>query len=155
MENLCLANGSWVDSRVVDLYPWDAGGGKLSRSYLTFIVTFYQAPTRVLDTMTMAIWRFPEKQFTGDLNNQRRYKSFVLSPLSILLNFQDYLQPRQQYNNNDSKNNNNNNNNNRITSCNPDNNASPFYDPTCAPVKPVARLHILKQRWDHVENHVD
>ena len=25
MENLCLANGSWVDSRVVDLYPWDAG----------------------------------------------------------------------------------------------------------------------------------
>ena len=26
MENLCLANGSWVDSRVVDLYPWDAGG---------------------------------------------------------------------------------------------------------------------------------
>ena len=25
MENLCLANGSWVDSRVIDLYPWDAG----------------------------------------------------------------------------------------------------------------------------------
>ena len=24
-ENLCLANGSWVDSRVVDLYPWDSG----------------------------------------------------------------------------------------------------------------------------------
>jgi len=25
MENLCLGNGSWVDSRVIDLYPWDAG----------------------------------------------------------------------------------------------------------------------------------
>ena len=26
------------------------------------------------------------------------------------------------------------------------NNRSPFFDVTCAPIKPVARLHILKQR---------
>ena len=25
MENLCLPNDTWVDSRVIDLYPWDAG----------------------------------------------------------------------------------------------------------------------------------
>merc|ERR1711936_250662 len=80
MENLCLANGSWVDSRVVDLYPWDAG----TNSGLGY----------------------------HDHGN-----------LTI---------PREAIH--------------RITSCNPDNNASPFYDPTCAPVKPVARLHILKQR---------
>ena len=24
-ENLCLANCSWVDNRVIDLYPWDTG----------------------------------------------------------------------------------------------------------------------------------
>ncbi len=24
-ENLCLANCSWVDNRVIDLYPWDIG----------------------------------------------------------------------------------------------------------------------------------
>ena len=40
MENLCLANGSWVDSRVVDLYPWDAGGGKLSRKLSDFHCDF-------------------------------------------------------------------------------------------------------------------
>jgi hypothetical protein len=80
MENLCLANGSWVDSRVVDLYPWDAG----TNSGLGY----------------------------HDHGN-----------LTI---------PREAIH--------------RITSCNPDNDASPFYDPTCAPVKPVARLHILKQR---------
>ena len=34
----------------------------------------------------------------------------------------------------------------RITSCHPDDDRSPFYDVTCAPIKPVARLHILKQR---------
>ena len=34
----------------------------------------------------------------------------------------------------------------RITSCHPDDERSPFFDVTCAPIKPVARLHILKQR---------
>ena len=34
----------------------------------------------------------------------------------------------------------------RITSCSPADDRSPFYDPSCSPVKPVARLHILKQR---------
>ena len=34
----------------------------------------------------------------------------------------------------------------RITSCHPDDERSPFFDETCAPIKPVARLHILKQR---------
>ena len=34
----------------------------------------------------------------------------------------------------------------RITSCHPDDERSPFFDITCAPIKPVARLHILKQR---------
>merc|ERR1712227_638120 len=80
MENLCLGNGSWVDSRVIDLYPWDAGPN------------------------------------SG-------------------MSYQDYgaeTQPRESIH--------------RITSCFPENDASPFYDPTCAPVKPVARLHILKQR---------
>ena len=24
-ENLCLPNCSWVDNRVIDLYPWDLG----------------------------------------------------------------------------------------------------------------------------------
>jgi len=80
MENLCLANGSWVDSRVVDLYPWDAG----TRSGLTY-------------------------QDTG---------VETLPRASI----------------------------HRITSCTPNDERSPFFDPTCAPVKPVARLHILKQR---------
>ena len=34
----------------------------------------------------------------------------------------------------------------RITSCHPNDERSPFFDVTCAPIKPVARLHILKQR---------
>ncbi len=34
----------------------------------------------------------------------------------------------------------------RITSTNPNNPESPFYDPTSAPMKPAARLHIIKQR---------
>lgn len=80
MENLCLANGSWVDSRIVDLYPWDAG----TNSGLTY-------QERGEDT-----------------------------------------QPRASIH--------------RITSCTPNDERSPFFDPTCAPVKPVARLHILKQR---------
>jgi len=80
MENLCLANCSWVDGRVIDLYPWDAG----SKSGLT-----YQEPGH--DT-----------------------------------------HPREVIH--------------RITSCNPEDPKSPFYDQTCAPIKPVARIHILKQR---------
>ena len=35
MENLCLANGSWVDSRVVDLYPWDAGDLRVFQIYVS------------------------------------------------------------------------------------------------------------------------
>ena len=80
MENLCLANGSWVDSRVVDLYPWDAGTDSG--------LGYHDSGERTM--------------------------------------------PREAIH--------------RITSCNPDNELSPFFDPTCAPVKPVARLHILKQR---------
>jgi len=80
MENLCLSNGSWVDSRIVDLYPWDAG----SNSGLSY-------------------------QDAGE-----------------------ETQPPEAIH--------------RITSCNPDDERSPFFDATCAPVKPVARLHILKQR---------
>lgn len=80
MENLCLTNCSWVDSRVVDLYPWDAG----VQSGIT-----YNEPGE--ETV-----------------------------------------PRESIH--------------RITACNPDNENSPFFDQTCAPLKPVARLHILKQR---------
>merc|ERR1719507_401414 len=80
MENPCLANGSWVDSRVVDLYPWDAGTDSG--------LGYHDSGERTM--------------------------------------------PREAIH--------------RITSCNPDNELSPFFDPTCAPVKPVARLHILKQR---------
>ena len=80
MENLCLANCSWVDSRVVDLYPWDAG----VRSGMT-----YNDPG-------------------------------------------EYTTPKESIH--------------RITACNPDSDESPFFDPSCAPLKPVARLHILKQR---------
>lgn len=80
MENLCLPNGSWVDSRVRDLYPWDAG-----------------------------------------TNSGLGYHDVG-----------DETMPREPIH--------------RITSCNPDNDASPFFDPTCAPVRPLARLHILKQR---------
>lgn len=80
LENLCLANCSWVDSRVVDLYPWDGG----VRSGVT-----YNNPGE--DTV-----------------------------------------PREVIH--------------RITACRPDNEESPFFDQTCAPLKPVARLHILKQR---------
>jgi len=80
MENLCMSNGSWVDARVIDLYPWDIGTN-------------------------------------SGLSYQDRGPS---------------TQPREAIH--------------RITSCNPDNDTSPFFDPTCAPMKPVARLHILKQR---------
>lgn len=80
MENLCLANCSWVDGRVIDLYPWDAG----SKSGLTY--------------------------------QQQGHET----------------RPRETIH--------------RITSCNPEDPASPFYDQTCAPIKPVARIHILKQR---------
>ena len=92
MENLCLANGSWVDARVVDLYPWDIGGA---------------APVSYLPS--------------PGTNSGLGYHDVgeVTQPLEAI---------------------------HRITSCNPDNEASPFFDPTCAPVKPVARLHILKQR---------
>ena len=34
----------------------------------------------------------------------------------------------------------------RITSTNPISDDSPFYDPTGAPMKPAARLHLIKQR---------
>lgn len=80
LENLCLANCSWVDSRVVDLYPWDLG----IRSGLSY--------------------NYPGEE----------------------------TMPKESIH--------------RITGCNPDDERSPFYDPTCAPLKPVARLHILKQR---------
>lgn len=80
MENLCLSNGSWVDSRVIDLYPWDAGTNS-GMSYM-------------------------------DVGSE--------------------TQPRESIH--------------RITSCHPDDERSPFFDVTCAPIKPVARLHILKQR---------
>jgi hypothetical protein len=80
LENLCLANCSWVDSRIIDLYPWDAG--------INSGVTYQAAGEETM--------------------------------------------PREAIH--------------RITSCNPDDERSPFYDPTCAPLKPVARLHILKQR---------
>ena len=80
LENLCMPNGSWVDSRVIDLYPWDAG---------TNSGVSYQDPG-------------------------------------------SETQPRESIH--------------RITSCNPEDERSPFYDITCAPIKPVARLHVLKQR---------
>jgi hypothetical protein len=80
MENLCLTNCSWVDSRVVDLYPCDAG----VRSGMT------------------------------DNNPGER------------------TMPKESIH--------------RITACNPNHEDSPFFDPSCAPLKPVARLHILKQR---------
>jgi len=80
MENLCLANCSWVDSRVVDLYPWDSG------------------------VMSGITYNVPGEE----------------------------TMPRESIR--------------RITACSPDNPDSPFYDPSCAPLKPVARLHILKQR---------
>ena len=80
LQNLCMPNGSWVDSRVIDLYPWDAG----TNSGVT-----YQDPG-------------------------------------------SETHPRESIH--------------RITSCNPADDNSPFYDETCAPIKPVARLHVLKQR---------
>jgi len=80
MEDLCLANCSWVDSRVLDLYPWDAG----VRSGLSY----KNAGPRTMP--------------------------------------QEHIH--------------------RITACNPESEESPFYDPTCAPLKPVARVHIMKQR---------
>jgi len=89
MENLCLANGSWVDSRTIDLFPWDAG-----------------------------------------TNSGLSYQSFGPE-----------TQPRESIH--------------RITSCHPDNDESPFFDETCAPIKPVARLHILKQREYKKECHED
>ena len=39
-----------------------------------------QAPTLALDTMTMAIWQFPEKQFTG---NSRNLKNSINKCLTI------------------------------------------------------------------------
>ena len=80
LENLCLSNGSWVDSRTIDLFPWDAG----TNSGMSY---------QELGSETM---------------------------------------PREPIH--------------RITSCHPDDDRSPFFDQTCAPIKPVARLHILKQR---------
>jgi hypothetical protein len=80
MENLCMANCSWVDSRVVDLYPWDAG-----------------------------VW--------SGLGYHDRGEQTM--PSEVI---------------------------HRITACSPDNEESPFYEHTCAPLKPVARIHIMKQR---------
>ena len=80
LQNLCMPNGSWVDSRVIDLYPWDAG----TNSGVTYM----------------------------DPGSETH--------------------PREEIH--------------RITSCNPHDDNSPFYDETCAPIKPVARLHVLKQR---------
>eukprot|EP00088_Acartia_fossae_P070968 TRINITY_DN962_c0_g1_i5.p1 TRINITY_DN962_c0_g1~~TRINITY_DN962_c0_g1_i5.p1 ORF type:complete len:1038 (-),score=234.06 TRINITY_DN962_c0_g1_i5:373-3441(-) len=80
MENLCLSNCSWVDSRVIDLYPWDAG-----------------------------IWSGLGYHDTGA-----------------------ETMPRERIH--------------RITACKPNSDLSPFYDNTCAPLKPVARIHIQKQR---------
>jgi len=80
LENLCLPNDTWVDSRVIDLYPWDAG-----------------------------------------TNSGLSYQDIGAETM-----------PRESIH--------------RITSCHPDDDRSPFYDETCAPIKPVARLHILKQR---------
>ena len=87
MENLCLANGSWVDSRVVDLYPWDAGDRHVFQIYVSILRN--QAPTLALATTIMAIRRFREKQFTGEPLMKSQ-----ISVLSSLL--QDYfLQSRQ------------------------------------------------------------
>ena len=46
MENLCLANGSWVDSRVVDLYPWDAGTNS-GLSYQATLSNMHEADSRL------------------------------------------------------------------------------------------------------------
>ena len=41
-ENLCLANCSWVDNRVIDLYPWDIGTDRyLFLIYLNFNFTIF------------------------------------------------------------------------------------------------------------------
>eukprot|EP00095_Tigriopus_kingsejongensis_P005413 maker-scaffold327_size205035-snap-gene-1.9 protein:Tk05413 transcript:maker-scaffold327_size205035-snap-gene-1.9-mRNA-1 annotation:"PREDICTED: spondin-1-like" len=79
-ENLCLDDCTWVENRVIDLYPWDVG----TQSGLR-----YDSP----DEPTVP-----------------------RSPIQ------------------------------RITSSNPNNPASPFFDETSAPMKPAARLHLLKQR---------
>ena len=81
LENLCLANGSWVEYRSVDLFPLDAG----TDSGLGY----------------------------DDAGNRT-------SPPEPI---------------------------HRITSCNPSSQQSPFFEPACAPIKPVARLNIIKQRW--------
>ena len=36
-ENLCLANCSWVDNRVIDLYPWDIGTDRYVNTYFVEI----------------------------------------------------------------------------------------------------------------------
>ena len=36
-ENLCLANCSWVDNRVIDLYPWDIGTDRYVHTYFVEI----------------------------------------------------------------------------------------------------------------------
>ena len=38
-ENLCLANCSWVDNRVIDLYPWDIGTDRYVHMFLSFHFT--------------------------------------------------------------------------------------------------------------------
>lgn len=79
-ENLCLPNCSWVDNRVIDLYPWDIGTDSGLR-------------------------------YDGPPSPQR--------PKGVI---------------------------HRITSTNPMADESPFYDRTGAPMKPAARLHLIKQR---------
>ena len=36
-ENLCLANCSWVDNRVIDLYPWDIGTDRYVHTFFVEI----------------------------------------------------------------------------------------------------------------------
>ncbi|XP_059097069.1 spondin-1-like isoform X2 [Tigriopus californicus] len=79
-ENLCLADCTWVENRVIDLYPWDIGTQSGMR---------YDSPDQPTN-------------------------------------------PRSKIQ--------------RITSSNPNDPESPFFDETSAPMKPAARLHILKQR---------
>ena len=38
-ENLCLANCSWVDNRVIDLYPWDIGTDRYVLLFFSFHFT--------------------------------------------------------------------------------------------------------------------
>jgi len=79
-ENLCLPNCSWVDNRVIDLYPWDIATDAGLR-------------------------------YDGPPTPQR--------PKGVIQ---------------------------RITSTDPHSDESPFYDATGAPMKPAARIHLIKQR---------